>query len=148
MSGISWPTVGLLVISNLFMTYVWYGHLKNFKDAPLFQVILISWGIAFFEYMIQVPANRIGSRTMSLDQLKITQEAISLLVFVPFSIFYMKHQLSWNYAAACLCILAAVFFIFYEKPETKTLKNPVIRIEKVQKTVPDVQTTSAGCRKN
>ena len=112
MHQISWTAVGLLVISNLFMTFAWYAHLKNLKSAPLWIVILVSWGIALFEYMVQVPANRIGSETMSLDQLKITQEAISLLVFVPFSFFYMKHELTWNYAAACLCILGAVYFIF------------------------------------
>lgn len=112
MHQISWATVGLLILSNVFMTFAWYGHLKNLKTAPLWLAILVSWGIAFFEYTIQVPANRIGSARMSLDQLKITQEAISLLVFIPFSLFYMKHELTWNYAVACLCILGAVYFIF------------------------------------
>ena len=113
--GISWPTVGLLVISNTLMTFAWYGHLKNLKDAPVWQVVLVSWGIAFIEYCFLVPANRMGNRTMALDQLKITQEAVSLLVFIPFSIFYMGNTLRWNYLAACLCILGAVAFIFCGK---------------------------------
>lgn len=112
MHNISWITVGLLVVSNLFMSYAWYGHLRNMADAPVWKVILVSWLIALCEYSVMVPANRIGSRTMSLEQLKITQEAISLLVFIPFSLFVMHQQISWNYAAASLCIFAAVFFIF------------------------------------
>lgn len=112
MHQISWATVGLLTLSNVFMTFAWYGHLKNLKSAPLWMAVLVSWSIALFEYSVQVPANRIGSQTMTLDQLKITQEAISLLVFIPFSLFYMRHPLTWNYGAACLCILAAVYFIF------------------------------------
>jgi uncharacterized protein (DUF486 family) len=111
---ISWAAVGLLICSNCFMTYAWYGHLKNLKAAPILVAVLVSWGIAFFEYMLQVPANRIGSRTMTLEQLKITQEVISLMVFVPFSLLVMGHPLTWRYGAACLCILGAVFFIFHE----------------------------------
>ncbi len=113
--GISWTTVGLLVISNTLMTFAWYGHLKNLKGAPFWQVVLISWGIAFVEYCFLVPANRIGNRTMALDQLKITQEAVSLMVFIPFSIFYMGNSFRWNYLAACACILGAVAFIFCGK---------------------------------
>ena len=150
MSGISWPTVGLLTLSNLFMTFAWYGHLKNLKDAPLIQVILISWGIAFLEYMVQVPANRIGSRTMTLDQLKITQEAISLLVFLPFSVFYMKQHLSWNYAAASICILAAVFFIFWKTPEKgKNISSP--RMEQLTSTssgIPVIPAPSSPGKRN
>ena len=112
MHNISWITVGLLVVSNLFMSYAWYGHLKNMAGAAIWKVILVSWLIALFEYSVMVPANRIGSKTMSLEQLKITQEAISLLVFVPFSILVMKQPVTWNYAAAALCIFGAVFFIF------------------------------------
>lgn len=112
MHNISWITVGLLVVSNLFMSYAWYGHLKNMAGAAIWKVILVSWLIALFEYTVMVPANRIGSKTMSLEQLKITQEAISLLVFVPFSILVMKQPVTWNYAAAALCIFGAVFFIF------------------------------------
>ena len=112
MSNISWVTVGLLVLSNLIMSYAWYGHLRSMGDAPLWKVVLVSWLIAFFEYTVMVPANRIGAKTMSLEQLKITQEAISLLVFVPFSLLVMKQPVTWNYAAAALCIFAAVFFIF------------------------------------
>ncbi|MDB6078514.1 MAG: hypothetical protein JWO82_2261 [Akkermansiaceae bacterium] len=105
-------TIGLLTLSNIFMTFAWYGHLKDLKGKPWIIAALISWGIALFEYMIQVPANRIGSREMSLGQLKILQEVITLTVFVPFVFFYMKKALSWNYAAAALCMAAAAFFIF------------------------------------
>jgi len=112
MHSISWLTVGMLVVSNLFMSYAWYGHLKNMADAPVWKVILVSWCIALCEYAVMVPANRIGSKTMSLEQLKISQEAVSLLVFVPFSLLVMHQPITWNYAAAALCIFGAVFFIF------------------------------------
>jgi uncharacterized protein (DUF486 family) len=105
-------TIGLLTLSNIFMTIAWYGHLKDMKDKPWIIAALVSWGIALFEYMIQVPANRIGSRELSLGQLKILQEVITLTVFVPFVFFYMKKSLSWNYAAAALCMVGAAFFIF------------------------------------
>lgn len=114
MANVSWATVGLLIVSNLFMSYAWYGHLRTMGDAPLWKVVLVSWSIALLEYSVMVPANRIGSKTMSLEQLKITQEVISLAVFVPFSILVMKHPISWNYAAASVCILGAVFFIFWK----------------------------------
>ena len=112
MANINWLTVGMLCISNLVMLYAWYGHLRSLAGAPVWVAILISWGIALLEYCVAVPANRIGSRTMSLEQLKITQEAVTLLVFMPFSIFVMKQTISWNYLAAAACIFAAVFFIF------------------------------------
>ena len=112
MANINWWTVGLLVISNLIMLYAWYGHLKNMGNAPLWMVIVVSWAIALAEYCFAVPANRIGSKTMSLEQLKITQEAIALIAFVPFSILIMKQPISWNYAAAAVCIFGAVYFIF------------------------------------
>lgn len=112
MSHINWVTVGLLTISNLVMLYAWYGHLRNMSKAPIWLVILSSWLIALFEYSFMIPANRIGSKTMSLEQLKIVQEAIALLTFVPFTILVMKQPISWNYAAAAVCIFAAVFFIF------------------------------------
>ena len=112
MSNINWITVGMLAVSNLVMLYPWYGHLRTLGSASLWIAVLTSWAIALLEYCIAVPANRIGSRTMTLEQLKIVQEAVSLLVFVPFSIFFMKQGVSWNYAAAALCILAAVYFIF------------------------------------
>lgn len=114
MANVSWATVGLLIVSNLFMSYAWYGHLRTMGDAPLWKVILVSWGIALFEYSVMIPANRIGSKTMSLEQLKITQEVVSLAIFVPFSILVMKQPISWNYAAASVCILGAVFFIFWK----------------------------------
>ncbi len=112
LSNINWATVLLLVVSNFIMAYAWYGHLGSLSAKPLWLVILVSWAIAFFEYCLVIPANRIGARTMSLQELKITQEAISLLVFIPFSLFVMKQSITWNYAAALLCILAAVYFIF------------------------------------
>jgi len=113
MAGINWITVGLLTISNLVMLYAWYGHLRSMSNAPAWLVIVTSWAIALIEYAFMVPANRIGAASgMSLEKLKITQEAIALLTFVPFSIFVMKQAVSWNYAAAAVCILAAVFFIF------------------------------------
>lgn len=94
------------------MTFAWYGHLKNYSDKPWIVAAIISWGIALFEYLIQVPANRIGHQVMNLGQLKILQEVITLSIFVPFSIFYMKENLKQDYLWAALCILAAVFFVF------------------------------------
>lgn len=114
MTNVSLPAVGLLLVSNVLMTYCWYGHLKTMGGLSLWKVILVSWLIAGLEYCFMIPANRIGSRTMSLDQLKITQEAISLLVFMPFSVFFMKNPFNWNYLAAAGCILLAVFFVFRE----------------------------------
>ena len=105
-------TVGLLLLSNVFMTFAWYGHLKNLSNRAWYIAALVSWGIALFEYLLQVPANRIGHTALSLGQLKILQEVIALSVVVPFSIFYMKEGLSWNYLYAALCIAGAVFFIF------------------------------------
>ena len=112
MSSINWLTVALLVISNFIMAYAWYGNLRHMEALPVWQIILVSWGIALLEYCFMIPANRIGAKTMSLMQLKIVQEAISLIVFVPFSILVMRQGVNWNYAAAALCILGAVFFIF------------------------------------
>ena len=112
MANINWLTVGLLCVSNLVMLYAWYGHLRSLAGAPIWVAILVSWGIALVEYCVAVPANRIGSKTMSLEQLKITQEAVTLLVFMPFSVLIMKQSISWNYLAAAACIFAAVFFIF------------------------------------
>lgn len=105
-------TVLLLVCSNTFMTFAWYAHLKQQKAWPWFVAVLISWGIAFFEYLLQVPANRIGYGTMSLPQLKILQEVITLSVFVPFAVFFMKEHFTWNYLWAGCCVLGAVYFIF------------------------------------
>lgn len=105
----------LLCLSNIFMTFAWYGHLKNLASTPWIIAALISWGIALCEYLIQVPANRIGFTVMNLGQLKIMQEVITLAVFVPFSIFFMKEELRLDYVWAGLCILGAVFFIFREK---------------------------------
>jgi uncharacterized protein len=104
-------TIILLVLSNLFMTFAWYGHLK-FKDVPIWKVILVSWGIAFFEYCLQVPANRIGHQTFSATQLKIMQEIISLVVFAGFSILYLKESIRWNYIVAFCLIVLATFFMF------------------------------------
>jgi uncharacterized protein len=104
-------TIFLLLISNIFMTFAWYGHLK-YRGAPLIQVILISWGIAFFEYCFQVPANRIGSYQFSAAQLKVMQEVITLIVFSVFSVAYLKQDLRWNHAVGFGLIVAAVFVIF------------------------------------
>jgi len=105
-------TVVLLVISNVFMTFAWYAHLKNLRTRHWLIAVFVSWGIAFFEYLIQVPANRIGYGRFSLAQLKIIQEVITLSVFVPFAVFYMGTNLSWNYLWAGCCLAGAVFFIF------------------------------------
>jgi len=105
-------TIILLIISNVFMTFAWYAHLRNLSDRPWIIAALLSWGIALFEYLVQVPANRIGYTSLSLGQLKILQEVITLGVFVPFAIFYMKEPLKLDYLWAGLCIMAAVYFIF------------------------------------
>jgi uncharacterized protein (DUF486 family) len=105
-------TILLLTISNVFMTFAWYGHLKGLKDKPWWIAAFISWGIALFEYLFQVPANRIGSSVYSTAQLKIIQEVITLTVFVPFAVFYLKEKITWNYAMAGLCMAGAVFFMF------------------------------------
>ena len=101
----------MLVASNVFMTFAWYGHLK-FKESPLWVVIPVSWGIAFFEYCLQVPANRLGSSYYSVAQLKVAQEVITLVVFTVFSVIYLKEQLKWNYIVGFMLILLAVFFVF------------------------------------
>jgi uncharacterized protein (DUF486 family) len=105
-------TAGLLVASNIFMTFAWYGHLKHLGSKPWFIAALIAWSIALFEYLLQVPANRIGSQTLSLGQLKIMQEVITLAVFVPFSVWYMGQPLKLDYLWAGLCLAGAVYFIF------------------------------------
>jgi len=105
-------TALLLVLSNLFMTFAWYGHLKTMRTQPLMIAVLVSWGIAFFEYLIQVPANRIGYTALSLPQLKIMQEVITLAVFVPFAVLYMGQPIKWDYLWAGFCLMGAVFFIF------------------------------------
>jgi uncharacterized protein (DUF486 family) len=109
-----WLPVVLLTGSNVFMTVAWYGHLK-FKNKPLLLVILVSWGIAFFEYPLQVPANRWGNSVYSATQLKITQEVITLAVFCGFAILYLGEKIRWNHFAAFVCILAAVAFTFVPK---------------------------------
>jgi hypothetical protein len=106
-------TIGLLIASNIFMTFAWYGHLK-FKTAPLVTVIAISWGIALFEYILQVPANRIGHTHFSAAELKTIQEIITLAVFAIFSVFYLKEPLSWNHAVGFAFIAAGGFFIFHK----------------------------------
>lgn len=105
-------TVGLLLLSNVFMTFAWYGHLR-FKAAPLLLVILVSWGIAFFEYVLQVPANRIGSSAFSAAQLKTIQEVLTLSVFAVFSVLYLKEPLGWNHALGFGFIALGAFFIFH-----------------------------------
>ena len=105
-------SAALLVISNVFMTFAWYAHLKNMAARPWFIAALVSWGIALFEYLVQVPANRIGYTTMSLGQLKVMQEVITLAVFVPFALFYMKQPLKLDFLWAGLCLVAAAYFMF------------------------------------
>lgn len=105
-------TVAMLCCSNVFMTFAWYGHLKNLSGRTWIFAAIVSWGIALFEYLLQVPANRAGHTVMSVGQLKMLQEVIALTVFVPFSVLYMKEKLSWNYAWAGLCLCGAVFFVF------------------------------------
>jgi hypothetical protein len=115
MSMISQPllvTALMLIISNLFMTFAWYGHLKNLAQSPWYIAALISWGIALFEYLLQVPANRIGYTELNLGQLKILQEVITLTVFVPFAVLYMNQPLKMDYLYAALCMMGAVYFIF------------------------------------
>ena len=105
-------TALMLAASNLFMTFAWYGHLKNLQAKPWIIAALVSWGIALFEYLLQVPANRIGFSVMSLGQLKILQEVITLAVFVPFAILYMGEEIKMNYLYAAICLMGAVYFIF------------------------------------
>lgn len=105
-------TISLLVLSNIFMTYAWYGHLKTLSAKPLWMAIALSWGVAFFEYCFQVPANRAGYGIFTLAQLKIIQEVITMVVFSVFAIFFMKEPLNRNFFYASLCLVGAVFFIF------------------------------------
>ena len=105
-------TILLLSLSNVFMTFAWYAHLKELNQRPWIVAALVSWGIAFFEYMLQVPANRIGYTAMTLPQLKIVQEVVTLAVFVPFVVLYMRQPLKLDYLWAGLCMLGAVYFIF------------------------------------
>ena len=103
---------GLLVCSNIFMTFAWYAHLRNLRAKPLIVAILVSWGIALFEYVLQVPANRIGNTVLNLSQLKIMQEVITLSVFVPFAVLYMKQPVKLDFLWAGFCLMGAVYFIF------------------------------------
>ncbi len=105
-------SISLLTLSNVFMTFAWYAHLKDMNQKPWIIVALLSWGIALFEYLLQVPANRIGYTVLSVGQLKIMQEAITLTVFVPFALFYLKEPLKLDYLWSALCIMGAVFFAF------------------------------------
>ena len=105
-------TVILLVASNVFMTFAWYAHLRDLSGRAWYVAALASWGIALFEYLLQVPANRIGFQTMSLPQLKVLQEVITLSVFVPFALLYMRQEMNWNFVWAGLCLLGAVYFMF------------------------------------
>lgn len=107
-------TVLLLALSNVFMTFAWYGHLKDLREKPLWIAILVSWGIAFFEYCVQVPANRIGYQHLSLAELKILQEIVTLTVFAVFAVAYMGERLTWNYGAAAACMVAAAGFMFWK----------------------------------
>lgn len=112
MNPIILRSAALLVGSNVFMTFAWYAHLKNLGGKPLIIAILVSWGIAFFEYTLQVPANRIGFGVLSLGQLKVMQEVITLAVFIPFAVLYMKQPLKLDFFYAGLCMIGAVYFVF------------------------------------
>ncbi len=101
-----------LVLSNIFMTFAWYGHLKNLADRPWYIAAVVSWGIALMEYLFQVPANRTGHQVFNVAQLKILQEVITLAVFVPFAMFYLREKMTWNYLYAGLCMVGAVYFMF------------------------------------
>ncbi len=105
-------SIGLLILSNIFMTFAWYGHLKNMTAKPLWLAIVVSWGIAFFEYCLQVPANRLGSQYFSLPQLKVIQEVVTLVVFTGFAMFYMGQRPTLNWLWAGCCMVGAVFFMF------------------------------------
>lgn len=109
---VSAQTVLLLLASNVFMTFAWYGHLKNLSASPWYVAALLSWGVALFEYLFQVPANRIGFTQFSIGQLKILQEVITLSVFVPFAVLYLDQPLKWDYLWAGLCLVGAVYFVF------------------------------------
>jgi len=109
---VAFQPVGLLILSNVFMTFAWYAHLKELSAKPWFVAALISWGVALFEYLLQVPANRIGHTQFTVPQLKIMQEVITLSVFVPFSLFYLREPLKLDYLWAGLCLLGAAFFMF------------------------------------
>jgi uncharacterized protein len=111
-------TIALLLLSNTFMTFAWYGHLQNLPAKPWLIAALISWGIAFFEYLVQVPANRIGHQVMCIGQLKILQEVLALGVFVPFALWYLKEKLTLDYLWAGLCLLGAAYFIFRQELES------------------------------
>lgn len=108
-------SIALLLLSNVFMTFAWYAHLKELSAKPWIVAALVSWGIALFEYLLQVPANRIGYSVLSIGQLKILQEIITLTVFVPFALFYLKEPLKTDYLWAGLCLLGAVYFVFRDK---------------------------------
>jgi uncharacterized protein (DUF486 family) len=105
-------TTGLLILSNVFMTFAWYAHLKNLSERPWYVAAFLSWGIALFEYLLQVPANRIGYSTLTIGQLKIMQEAITLAVFVPFAVIYMRQPLRLDFLWAGMCLCGAVYFVF------------------------------------
>ncbi|WP_157069457.1 DMT family protein [Sandaracinus amylolyticus] len=112
MSSVWLRTIGLLVLSNVFMTFAWYGHLKTLRDRPLWIAILVSWGIAFFEYCLQVPANRAGFGTFNLGQLKVMQEVITMIVFMVFAVLYMRRPFSMDLVWATLCLCGAAYFVF------------------------------------
>ncbi len=107
-----WRSVALLLLSNVFMTFAWYAHLRDLRAKPLWIAIAVSWGIAFFEYCIQVPANRMGYEHLNLQQLKIVQEIVTLVVFAGFAVFWMGEKLTWNFAGAGLCMVGAAWFMF------------------------------------
>ena len=123
-----WTTVLLLMVSNTFMTFAWYAHLRNLAHQPWIVAALVSWGIALCEYLFQVPANRIGYGVLSLSQLKIIQEIITLGVFVPFALIYMRQTWSWNYLGAALCLLGAAYFVFRDSGQRALRLDPAAEL--------------------
>ena len=121
-------TIGLLTLSNIFMTFAWYAHLKDMREKPWIIAALFSWGIALFEYFMQVPANRIGATAYSTGQLKILQEVITLSVFVPFAVFYLKEKITLNYLYAALCMGGAVFLMFRDKVAPKAPEHTSLEV--------------------
>jgi len=122
-SSVVLRTTLLLVCSNVFMTFAWYGHLRDLSSRPWYVAALVSWGIALFEYLLQVPANRIGYTQLDLGQLKILQEVITLGVFVPFAVYYMRQPLKWDYLWAALCMVGAVYFMFRGEPSVSVVSH-------------------------
>lgn len=141
-------TILLLTASNVFMTFAWYGHLGELKSRPVILAVLVSWGIAFFEYLIQVPANRIGNTRYTVAELKILQEVIALSVFVPIAVFFLKQPLKLDYLWAALCVVAAVFFVFRGNGETPASGGRPSAVNAAEVSAPQSAEPEEGASKN